>query len=113
MGARIDIGTHAITAKVDGVVERVLPIFTDIVRQDSDYFAKVDQGTMRDTSATASDFENGIIIYNTKYAKRQYYTMRALRNVNPHASRKWFHVAKQRKMDDWTDQAQALIDGRG
>lgn len=112
MSVKIDIDPRRIEARIQGAIDTGLPILTDAIRKDCDYYVKVDQGTMRDSAATASDFDAGKIVYNTKYARRQYYTMRALRppGGNPHASRRWFWMAKRRFLPRWIEQAQAIME---
>ena len=71
-------------------------IFTD-----TNYFVRVDQGTLKDTSYIK---ENGMeieIVWPQKYAKRVYYTGTPSKDQNPNASLMWAQKAADTYGKDW------------
>lgn len=77
---------------------------------DCNYFVKVDQGMLRDTSYTELDGLKLRAIWPAIYAKRQYYTGTASKKQNPNADIQWAEKAKGRWKDDW---AKILEKGMG
>lgn len=46
---------------------------TQIVARDTDKFVTFQTGMLKNTANIASDYDNGLIVYPTPYARRQYY----------------------------------------
>ena len=93
--ARIKAGKMAM---VSAVAEQALA--------DCNYFAKRDQGTLIESSQTASDIESGLLVWNTPYARRQYYTGAPSLEQNPNASILWCEEAHDHFGQDWEKIAQ-------
>ena len=103
VAARIKAGKMAM---VSAVAEQALP--------DCNYFAKRDQGTLIESSQTASDVENGQLVWDTPYARRQYYTGTPSLDQNPDASILWCEEAHDHFGKDWNKIAQkAFAKGMG
>ena len=101
--ARIKAGKMAM---VSAVAEQAL--------SDCNYFAKRDQGTLIESSQTASDLENGLLVWNTPYARKQYYTGAPSLDQNPNASILWCEEAHDHFGHDWDRSAQkACAKGMG
>lgn len=82
------------------------------VLADSNYYCKLDQGTLIASSQTNSDTENGIIVWDTPYAQRQYYFENAHKDKNPNAQMMWFHKAKDIHGEEWTQSYRAAFSQR-
>ena len=95
VAARIKAGKMAM---VSAVAEQAL--------SDCNYFAKRDQGTLIESSQTASDIENGLLVWNTPYAKKQYYTGAPSLEQNPNASILWCEEAHDHFGREWDKTAQ-------
>ena len=55
--------------------------------------------------------QEGKLIWQTPYARRQYWEIRtAYRTVNPNATWRWCEYAKQRFLQKWNRQAQRLME---
>lgn len=99
---RVDINTAAIQEVRQGKFDkRVLPALTMQVIKDSNYYCRQDQGTLIASSLIASRPEKGLVIWDTPYAKRVYYTGIPCLDVNPRASLMWFEEAKKARIDAW------------
>lgn len=70
-----------------------------------------DEGTLRDSMPTASDFENGQIVWDTPYAKDVYNADRVGTAKNPKATPHWGEVVKGEKLEAWRTMAGKLLGG--
>ena len=77
-------------------------------------FARRDQATLIGRSQTARDLENGLLVWNTPYARKQYYTGAPSLDQNPNASILWCEEAHDHFGHDWDKIAQkAFAKGMG
>lgn len=108
---KVNINLHKVEAKVDNAFKESLPLLSEIVLQDCNEFCKEDTGALIASSLTHSRPKDGQLIWQTPYARRQYWEIRtAYTDVNPNASWKWCEVAMSRYFDRWQRQAQALVE---
>ena len=107
----VNISPQIVEAKVNAMWKQILPQITQEILNDANDYIKLDTGIMRDSSELHSRPEEGVIIWQTPYAKRQYWDIEtAFTDKNPKATWRWFEVAKEAHMDRWEEQAQRLID---
>ena len=90
-----------VKARIKAGVEKMIPAVAEQALADCNYFAKRDQGTLIESSETASDIQNGELVWNTPYAKKQYYTGTPSKDVNPNASLMWCEKARDTYGKDW------------
>lgn len=102
----VTIDKRRVSARIKSGVERMIPAVAEQALADCNYFAKRDQGTLIESSETASDIQNGELVWNTPYAKKQYYTGTPSKDVNPNASLMWCEEAKNAYGPDWQKVAQ-------
>ena len=68
-------------------------------------------GTLIASSLVHSRTQEGKLIWQTPYARRQYWAIRtAFKNVNPNATWRWCEHAKQKNLAKWNRQAQKLTE---
>ena len=108
MAAKVTVTTDRsrIAARIKSGIERMIPAVAEQALADCNHFAKRDQGTLIQSSETASDLKAGELVWNTPYAKRQYYTGTPSTDVNPNASLKWCEKARDTYGGDWQKIAQ-------
>ena len=68
---------------------------------DANYYVRVDQGTMRDSSYVDKEDDGIVLVWNTRYARRVYYTGTPSKDVNRNASLMWADKAKIAHWKDW------------
>lgn len=111
MPVKIMINRHAVEAAVRGAWEKGLPLLSEEVLNDCNQYCKEDTGALIASSQIHSKLKEGVLVWQTPYARRQYWEIRtAYRDVNPHASWKWCEVAKRAHADRWQKQAQKLLE---
>lgn len=79
------------------------------VLSDCNEYVKVDQNVLRGSSYIASDLKKGRLVWNTPYARRQYYTGTPNKEKNPNASVLWCEKAYHAYRKDWALLAQKLF----
>ena len=112
MAVRINISKSAVVAKVTGAFDAALPLLSEEILNDCNQFCKEDTGTLIASSLVHSRPQEGRLIWQTPYARRQYWAIRtAFKTVNPNATWRWCEYAKQKNLAKWTKQAQKLMEG--
>lgn len=87
---------------IEQAFDKALFALREQIHTDCNFFVKVDQGTLRDTSYTAHPQRMTIqVIWDTPYAKRQYYTGKPSHDVNVNASIMWAQKAADKYRADW------------
>lgn len=100
-GIRVEFSREAVRARVKAATKRATFAMATQALKDSNYYAKHDQGALIDSSLTASDLDGGYLVWDTPYAKRQYYTGTPSKDINPNASTMWAHKARAQYGETW------------
>ena len=81
------------------------------ILNDCNQYCKRDKGMLIASSYIHSRLDEGLLIWQTPYARRQYWEIRtAYTDVNPNATWKWCEVAKRVCKNKWERQAQRLME---
>ena len=111
MPVKINIVKSAVEAKVQGAFQKGLPLLCEEIKNNCNQYCKEDSGELISSSDRHSRPQEGKIIWQTKYARRQYWEIRtAYKTVNPDASWRWCEVAKQKHLRQWNLQAQRIME---
>lgn len=106
---KIEFNSKAIRARIDkGIDKGVAPLMEQVLK-DSNYYCRQDQGMLIASSQIASSPSRGVLVWNTPYARRVYYTGSPSRDVNQNASLMWFHKAENAHKKDWISIAQKIL----
>ena len=112
MPVKINMQRHAVEAKINGAFQASLPQLSEEILNDCNQYCKEDTGTLIASSLIHSRPQEGKLIWQTPYARRQYWKIRtAHKIVNPSATWRWCEYAKQRHLQQWRAQAQRLLEG--
>lgn len=106
MGVKVTVDKSKVAAKIAAGKAAMIPAVAEQALADCNYFARRDQGTMIESSETASDLQAGKLVWDTPYAKKAYYTGTPSKDVNPNASLMWCEKAKAEFGKDWDEIAQ-------
>ena len=107
MPVRIQIDKEKVGTRVMGAwQESLLPLSSQIL-QDCNQYVKVDSHAMELSSGTASDLRNGKLVWDTPYAKRQYWAIQT--SLTPGRTWKWCETAKRKFKSDWQKLAERLL----
>ena len=109
MPVRIDINADKIKYKIDRTIKNGMGMLSSEILRDCNKYCKEDTRMLMISSYIHSRLDEGLLIWQTPYAARQYYEIRtAYTDVNANASWRWCEVAKTNHKDKWERQAQAI-----
>lgn len=106
MGFEFKPNKTRIAARIQSGIDEMVPAVAEQALADCNHFARRDQGTLIQSSQTASDLEKGELVWNTPYARRVYYTGTPSKDANPNASLMWCQKAEKAYGKDWQRTAQ-------
>lgn len=110
MPIKIQIDPGAVESKVIAAWEKGLPQLSEEILADCNEYAKEDTGTLIQSSQIHSRPKDGLLIWQTPYARRQYWAIRtAYKDKNPKASWKWAEVAKRHHFERWEKLAEKAL----
>lgn len=109
---RVEINTNGIVRGIENRWGAGLYRLIAVMRQDCNRYVRIDKGTLRKSSYTASQPDKGLIIWNTPYARRVYYTGTPRTTKNALASLQWCEKAKAQYMDKWRKMAAEMTGGQ-
>ena len=99
MPVRIKIDPNQIAAKVSGAWQKGLYVLSSQILNDCNQYVKVDQHTLEASSYAHSLLNEGKLIWQTPYAKRQYWAIKT--SLTPGRTWKWCETAKRKYKPDW------------
>ena len=107
MPVKIKIDPNRVAAKVTGAWGKGLYALSSQILGDCNQYVKVDQHTLESSSYVASQLDKGKLIWDTVYAKRQYWEIKT--SLTPGRTWKWCETAKRKHNADWQKIAQKLL----
>ena len=110
MSVKIIVNENTIQAKIDNTWKSGLEMLSSEILRDCNRYCKDDTGMLIMSSYIHSRLKEGLLIWQTPYAARQYYEIQtAYKDVNSNASWRWCEVAKNNHRDRWARQAQEIV----
>ena len=109
MPVRMEISGDKIKYKIDRAIKNGMGMLASEILRDCNKYCKEDTGLLIISSYVHSRLNDGLLIWQTPYAARQYYEIRTAHpDVNANASWRWCEVEKTNHKDKWVRQAQAI-----
>ena len=99
MPVKINIDPARVGAKVMGAWQEALPALSEEILADCNEYCKEDQHTLINSSLTHSRPQEGKLIWETPYAKRQYWEIKT--SLTPGRTWKWCETAKRKHKERW------------
>ncbi len=110
MGVKIEIDIPKLSTKISQTVNSNMGVLANEILNDINQYCKEDTGMLIASSYIHSKLNDGRLIWQTPYARRQYYEIKtAHKDVNPNASWKWCEVAKSRFRAEWERKARKIL----
>ena len=101
-GVRVTLDTGKLDRRLSAQgFERLQEALAKRVAFDARDYVPVESGTLRDSEAVNSDYEAGLVIWNTPYARRVYNLDSVRTVINPKATSHWCETAKQNHLELW------------
>lgn len=110
MPLKTRIDPERVMMRVTEAEGKALAIVSGEILNDCNQYCKEDTGMLIASSLIHSVLEEGRLIWQTPYARRQYWEIRtAHKDMNSNASWKWCEVARQKHRKQWERQAQKAV----
>ena len=111
MPVKITFDKSRCVTRITNTFNSNLGLLASEVLNDCNQYCKEDTGMLIASSYVHSKLDEGKLIWQTPYARRQYWAIRtAFKTVNPGATWRWCEYAKQRHLQQWNRQAQRLME---
>lgn len=109
---KLKIDPRKIGNNINNAVQKAQVVLDEQVLKDSNYFIPTDTTELRNSSIRSSKVGEGLIRWDTPYARRLYYNPQYnfSKDKNPNAQGLWFEEAKARHNADWEKAAQTEFD---
>ena len=108
MKATFEMNAKGVEIRISNKIARVQFMLDQRVAADSNFYCPEDVGTLQDSVIPSAASGKGLLIWDEKYAKAQYYMHpNKSKDKNPNASMKWFERAKMVKKALWEQYANA------
>lgn len=107
MPVRINIDPNKVGAKVTGAWDKGLFALSSQILGDCNQYCKEDSRDLIRSSESSSKLADGKLIWDTKYAKRQYWSIKT--SLTPGRTWKWCETAKRRHKKDWQKAAEKAL----
>ena len=112
MSAQVTLNTAAVLKRLESIAkDRLVPALANEVLKDSNYYCREDSGALIDSSILASRIKDGVLVWDTPYAKRVYYTGTPSTDRNSNASLMWAQKAASENRDKYQKMLQKVADG--
>ena len=98
---QLESNTKEFVERFEKLAEKARYLLSSQILADSNKHARMDTGEMIFSSQRASDLPKGLLVWDTPYAKRVYFTGTPSTDRNPDAELMWVHVARDRYSKDW------------
>ena len=111
MPVKVFINRHDVEVKVENAFKQGMGVLASEILDDCNQYCKMDTGDLIASSYIHSKLDEGKLIWQTPYARRQYWEIRTAitDNGNPKATWKWCEVAKKNHIKQWERQAQIAL----
>jgi hypothetical protein len=107
---KVIVDRAAVVARLENAFKASLPMLSEEILNDCNKYCKEDSRTLIRSSLLQSLPKEGRLIWQTPYAKRQYWEIRtAIKDKNPSATWRWCEKAKRENIGKWTRQAQVAF----
>ena len=107
MPVKIKINPGNVSAHVMGAWNKGLYILSNEILADCNEYCKEDRQTLIKSSYIHSRRSEGKLIWQTAYARRQYWGIRT--SLTPGRTWKWCETAKRKHLKEWQRLAQRVV----
>jgi len=103
----------AVKARIQRLNDVAIPIVAKEALKDANALARRQSGALVESSITHSDLNHGRLIWQTKYARRMYFTGKPRLNKNRRATLMWAHKAARANIGKYTRIVNEVVKGGG
>jgi Minor capsid protein len=112
LNIKVNFDANAVANKIDNAIDKAQHALDQQVLKDSNYFIPFDTGELMRSSLRASQIGQGLLVWDTPYARRLYYNPQYnfRKDKNPNARGLWFEEAKALHLPEWVKITQQTFD---
>ena len=111
MSVKIIINREKVETRIKYAFGAGMGMLANEILNDCNQYCKEDTGMLIASSYIHSQLDDGKLIWQTPYARRQYWEIRtAIPDPNPNATWKGCEAAKKARLPIWEKQAQRLLE---
>jgi hypothetical protein len=112
LNIKVKFDPKQVGKRVDDALDKAQHALDQQVLKDSNYFIPMDTGELMRSSLRASKIGQGLLVWDTPYARRLYYNPQYnfRKDKNPNAHGLWFEEAKALHFPEWEKIAQKTFD---
>lgn len=111
MAVKVTLDKAAVVARIAADSKKATTKVANELLKDANYYCREDTGELERSAIRASRPEEGVLIWDTPYAKAAYYTGTPSKDRNPNASKLWAQKAVDENRDYYQELAQKTIKG--
>ena len=104
MPVRIEIDPNRVAARVQSAWDKGLFALSSQILADCNQYCKEESHALIDSSLAQSILKDGKLIWETDYAKRQYWAIKT--SLTPGRTWKWCETAKRKNKNRWRELAE-------
>lgn len=110
---KVDFDMGALTRKYKNRVGIAQKKLDEAVIKDTDRYVRYRTGVLARSVQTASHIGEGLIVYDTPYAKKIYYDTKSqvTKDVHRDATPMWVDVSKKKNLANWIRTAERVLKG--
>lgn len=110
---KVTFDKDKVAAKIRARVDRALAPTSNQILKDCNFYCREDSGELIRSSIRASEPDKGLLVWDTDYASKVYYTGKPAPDTNPNASLRWGEKAKAAKKKAWEARYQSEYEKGG
>lgn len=109
MGVKVTFDKQSVKAKIQNASKKATYVIANELLKDANYYCREDTGELNKSAIRASKLEEGLLVWDTPYAKTMYYMGSPVKDRNPNASLMWAHKASDENREAYIEMAQKVI----
>lgn len=98
---KISFDKNKTALRIKSAADKAVDAVAQQVLQDCNYYCKKDVGTLIESSHINSEPDKNVLVWETPYARRQYYLDATNTGNNEHATKMWCEKAFAEHGDEW------------
>jgi hypothetical protein len=108
MPVKIIMNRHNVETRVEYAFKKGMGVLANEILNDCNQYCKMDSGNLIASSYIHSKLDEGKLIWQTPYARRQYWEIKT--SLTPGRTWKWCETAKRKHIEQWKRQAQRALE---
>lgn len=110
MGVKITFDAAAAKARIEASSKKAITVVSNELLKDANFYCREDTGELIRSAIRASKPEEGLLVWDTPYAKTAYFVGHPSPDTNPNASLMWAQKAADENRKTYKEMWQKVIE---